>query len=120
MIKPGMIVMYKLSVSDIEDIKHRRRSLEMTMPRAGDLVPMIVVRVWPDNIINGQAMLDAPMGLHETSVSPGDGLGEWGWLELPSKLLMIKDYAIPMDKVIASLPELSKLIEGIKQEGSPC
>lgn len=45
---------------------------------AGEAVPMIIVKVWPDSV-NGQALLDGNDSLWVTSVHEGDGPGKWSW-----------------------------------------
>jgi hypothetical protein len=73
----GRIVLYALTEADAEKINRRRTTGESIAHRLGvekwpegaqahignranalDLVPMTVVRVWNDNMVNGQATLD--------------------------------------------------------------
>lgn len=51
----------------------------------GDAVPLIIVRVWPDEYgpgvpgVNGQALLDGNDALWVTSAKEGAGPGCWSW-----------------------------------------
>lgn len=51
----------------------------------GDVVPLVVVRVWPDEYgpgvpgVNGQAILDGNDQLWVTSAKEGSLPGEWFW-----------------------------------------
>jgi len=103
---PGRIVLYKLSGDDAEQINRRRtnsasiadRLSKETWPRgaqahignehrAGDVVPVIVVHVWPDEYgpgfegFNGQAFLDGNDTLWVTSIKEGPEQGQWMWPE---------------------------------------
>ena len=75
---PGRIVLYKLSQRDAESILLRRSRGEGVgnVPREGDVVPAIVVRVWQHGI-NGQAILDGNDSLWLTSRPEGDEPGTW-------------------------------------------
>ncbi|KJL49528.1 hypothetical protein RS84_00241 [Microbacterium hydrocarbonoxydans] len=81
-ITPGRIVLYKLRPADVAiitaeratDPTHRRGNV----PMPGDVVPLIVVRVWPDGV-NGQAILDGNDSLWVTSARQGDADGQWAW-----------------------------------------
>lgn len=52
---------------------------------AGDVVPLVVVRVWPNEFgdgihgVNGQAMLDGNDTLWITSAREGTEPGTWAW-----------------------------------------
>lgn len=52
---------------------------------AGDIVPLMVVRVWPDEFgpgipgVNGQASLDGNDVLWITSAREGTEHGQWSW-----------------------------------------
>ena len=56
--------------------------------REGDTFPLIVVRVWPHNSVNGQLILDGNDSLWIMSASPedqtlptGGQYGKWRWPE---------------------------------------
>lgn len=87
----GRIVQYVLSQDDAERINDRRvRGLGYgnTEP-AGDVRPLIVVRVWPDEFgpgipgVNGQALLDGNDQLWITSAKEdaAGSPGTWHWPE---------------------------------------
>ena len=97
---PGRIVHYKVSSTDADAINRRRtnhsaiRSRLAAEPsmwphgaqahigntvRAGDVFPMIVVRVWQGDLVNGQAVLDGTDTFWVTSASEGEGNGQWSW-----------------------------------------
>lgn len=77
---PGRIVHYTLSALDAERINARRDADPSTgnRVREGDVVPAIIVRVWPDGI-NGQAFLDGGDTYWLTSRPQGIGPGTWAW-----------------------------------------
>lgn len=51
----------------------------------GEVVPLIIVRVWPDEFgtgkpgVNGQAILDGNDALWVTSAAEGTEPGQWSW-----------------------------------------
>ena len=94
----GRIVHYRLSEQDAVAINRRRaadtRSAAWPVGAqahvgnsvgAGEVVPLIVVRVWPDEYgpgvpgINGQAILDGNDALWVLSAKEGADLGTWAW-----------------------------------------
>lgn len=95
---PGRILHYRLSVTNAEAIRRRRvakphepgwpagaQAHVGNPPNAGDVVPLVVVRVWPDEFgpgvvgVNGQALLDGNDQLWVTSVREGTEPGTWCW-----------------------------------------
>lgn len=90
----GRILHYRLSASDCERIEAQRgdrgdgaRLFQGSHPTPGDVVPLVVVRRWPDEFpnaevtcgVNGQAILDGNDTLWITSAPHGAGDGEWTW-----------------------------------------
>ncbi len=100
----GRIVHYILSADDTKQINRRRTSRvsiaqnieEGKWPigaqahignsaTAGDVVPLMIVRVWPDEYgpgvpgVNGQALLDGNDVLWVTSAREGTEEGQWAW-----------------------------------------
>lgn len=89
----GRIVHYTLSAHDARLIQQRRGISLIghgNDPREGDVVPMIVVRVWPDDGVNGQAFLDGDDSLWLTSRPEGTGPGTWAW---PPRMIDVSTYA---------------------------
>lgn len=101
-ISSGRIVNYTLSAVDAERINRRRtdggsivaRMQEDRWPlgaqahvgnkvRAGEVVPCMIVRVWPEDRINGQAFLDGNDVLWVNSADPSEASqpGCWHWPE---------------------------------------
>lgn len=95
---PGRIVLLKLSAQQAQEINRRRTTgakikLRMdsgTWPRGaqahigneakeGDVVPMMIVRVWSPEMVNGQVFLDGNDTLWATSVHEGDQPGNYSW-----------------------------------------
>jgi hypothetical protein len=93
----GRIVHYTLSAEDAENI-NRRRVVGAVHPdwptgaqahigneaHEGDVVPMIVVRVFQigtpaEGLVNGQAFLDGNDSLWVTSRHEGTMPGTWAW-----------------------------------------
>jgi hypothetical protein len=83
----GRIVQYRLSKNDVARIDAVRGSVGTAhkvgnAPDIGDVVPLIIVRVWgesPDSHVNGQAFLDGNDTLWVTSVKVGDEPGSFAW-----------------------------------------
>ena len=80
-ITPGRTVLYRICEYDIQG-----REFKGNRPYVGDIVPLIVVRVWDKEFgdnpgVNGQLILDCtePSTLWVTSKGEGDGLGQWFW-----------------------------------------
>ena len=88
----GRIVHYRLSAVDVGEI-NRRRNGDPHSPswpsgaqahvgnyvNPGEVVPMIVAKVWGPDCINGQAILDGNDSLWVTSALLGDGERNWSW-----------------------------------------
>lgn len=87
MVKPGDVVLYKLSEMDVARIKEQRSVVvgrwSWNDVCVGEVLPLLAVKVWANEWgegipgINGQVMLDGPDSLWVTSVGPGEGLGQW-------------------------------------------
>jgi|SRR6185295_17620193 len=102
----GRTVLYTLSESDAQAINRRRTNGSSIAARmkaspaewpegaqahignsasAGDVVPLVVVRVWPHEFgegvpgVNGQALLDGNDTLWITSAKEGSEPGTWAW-----------------------------------------
>lgn len=82
----GRLVHYRLSQHDVERLK--AAGWTGNTHRAGDVVPMLVVRPWHQegayekgvSCMNGQAFLDGPGQLWITSAKEGENPGEWSWM----------------------------------------
>lgn len=92
----GRIVRYRLTEQDAQSVNKRRKDAENFGARdnqtgyavhvgntvtAGDEFPAVVVRVWPDGLINAQVLLDGTDTVWVTSRPEGDGPGAWHWPE---------------------------------------
>ena len=107
----GRIVIYRLSNQDAEAMERRRTTgasiaerIKKNTPDSscwplgaqahignplyeGAEVPMVIIRVWPDEFgtgipgVNGQAFLDGNDSLWVTSVKEGNEPGTWHWPE---------------------------------------
>lgn len=102
----GRIVLYTLTEDDATKINRRRtngasvaeqmKAVPAHWPAgaqahignaasAGEVVPMVVVRVWPNEFgdgipgVNGQALLDGNDALWITSAREGTEPGTWAW-----------------------------------------
>lgn len=102
----GRIVLYTLTEQDAAQVNRRRTNgasiadrLKQEPPvwpagaqahignhaNAGDVVPLVVVKVWPneygENVpgVNGQALLDGNDALWVTSAREGTEPGTWMW-----------------------------------------
>jgi hypothetical protein len=92
----GRIVHYTLTQHDADAINKRRADFATHVRleeyadtgyvahfgntvRAGDVYPAFVIRVWPDDLINAQVLLDGTDALWITSRREGDTQGTWSW-----------------------------------------
>lgn len=96
----GRIVHYILSEYDAEQINKRRADAFKNKPtivkdatgyvahvgneaKAGQVLPLIITRVWSDTLVNGQLVLDGNDSLWKTSTSEatddGQAEGHWSW-----------------------------------------
>lgn len=84
------IVHYRLAAQDVDRIERGRGDPSVHLlvgnpVQVGDVVPLIIARVWPDEYgpgipgVNGQALLDGCDSLWVTSAREGAGPGEWAW-----------------------------------------
>lgn len=103
----GRTVLYRLTAKDAEEVNRRRTTGSSIAERIrigewplgaqahignpegeGSVRPMVVVHVWPDEFgpgvpgVNGRVMLDGTDVLWVTSVSEGNGPGQWHWPEM--------------------------------------
>lgn len=78
---PGRILHYKLTIDDAERINARIRTAAMSgnYVEGSEVVPLIVTRAWPGQMVNGQALLDGDDSIWLTSVPEGTGMGTWSW-----------------------------------------
>jgi hypothetical protein len=96
----GRIVHYRLSAENVAQITRRRTTGALIADRMrqsppawpagaqahignpvaeGDPSPMVITRVWPDDRVNGQVLLDGSDVFWATTVEEGDALGQWSW-----------------------------------------
>ena len=90
----GRIVMYNLTDEDAIEINRRREAYfgrdrnnwpegaqahQGNSENDGNTLPMMIVRVWNDKMVNGQVFLDGNDTLWVTSVELGDSIGNWFW-----------------------------------------
>ena len=92
----GRIVLYTLSAQDASSIASRRADAQRNLTehkeaatgvqihvgnsvREGDTFPLVVVRVWPNDSVNGQLMLDGNDTYWVMSKAQGDSAGTWSW-----------------------------------------
>ena len=80
----GRTVHFILTAEQAEQINRRTLPARGNSASAGDVVPLVVVRVWPNEFgdqpgINGQAILDGNDTLWITSAKEGTEPGTWQW-----------------------------------------
>lgn len=68
----GRIVHYKVSAHDSLAVKSNGIRQE-------DILPAVIVRVWNDAGVNIKILCDGPIDCWKTSVTMGDGEGQWSW-----------------------------------------
>ncbi len=82
---PGRLVLYRLTALDAERINDRRTRTNGNIAAAGDEFPMIVTRVWSEECVNGQVLLDGddPLWVSSTTRQNPPGTpqpdGRWRW-----------------------------------------
>ncbi len=92
----GRTVLYKLSERDAEQTNKRRADSKRHFEdntgdapgwiahvgntvQAGEIVPLVIVRVWGGDYVNGQAILDGNDSLWVGSAKEGHADGQWNW-----------------------------------------
>lgn len=93
----GRIVHYKLSANDVTSINSSRSSGSAAVEihgaqmrhgnpvSEGDVLPLVIARVWPDEYgpgilgVSGQVLLDGSDSLWVTSAAEGTEPGTWSW-----------------------------------------
>lgn len=83
----GRILLYKLSQADINAIEAKRAGIGWVGNPlcAGEVVPMIAVRIFEDEFgagipgVNGKLMLDGEDSFWATSRREGSEPGTWSW-----------------------------------------
>lgn len=83
----GDVVEYTLSTGDVVDIMARRTSFANHValpistlgnePKLGDVVPAMIVRVWPSDMVNLKVFLDGGDHHWAQSVKRGGGPGTY-------------------------------------------
>lgn len=70
---------YRLSESDLEIITSQRikTGANGNSHEVGQVVPLLIVRRWPGDAVNGQAILDGEDSLWVQSARQGDEPGNW-------------------------------------------
>lgn len=91
---PGRIVHYSLSEADVLRINSRRSDAKAAHAgtkltgfqvhvgnevRVGDVVPMLIVKTWEGDLVNGQVFLDGNDTLWVTSAHEGPEPGQYHW-----------------------------------------
>lgn len=79
----GRTVHYILGPDDADKINRRRSDAERHMAehrtRAGEAYPLAITRVWPDDTVNGQVLLDGNDTLWVTSRKADNQPATWAW-----------------------------------------
>lgn len=79
----GRIVHYRLSQYDCQRIEFNRSKYGLlgNPVAAGDVVPVLVTKVWSSDLINGKAQIDGEGSFWVTSAARGvgDEPGTWFW-----------------------------------------
>lgn len=74
----GRIVVYQTTEEDKNYF--RLLSAKWNTTNVSEQLPAIVTAVWSETCINVQVMLDGSQGtMWKTSISQGDGEGQWSW-----------------------------------------
>lgn len=81
----GRVVLYTLTVREADEVNRRRdfsaNNHYGNKASPGDVYPMVIVKVWDDQSVNGQVHLDGNDLHWVTSVTDGIGGGHWTWPE---------------------------------------
>ncbi len=94
--KTGLIVHYRLNDKDCVEINRRRDDSKRHFAdntgdapgwiahvgnrvNPGEIVPLLIVRVWPGDRLNGQVVLDGNDSFWACSVGQGHMDGQWTW-----------------------------------------
>jgi hypothetical protein len=78
----GRIVHYRISEADLLTIQRYRDAGAFINPYSiGEIVPMLIVKVWSDTTVNGKAILDGQADLWVSSRTMGEQPNQWCWPE---------------------------------------
>lgn len=78
----GRTVLYTISASDESFLASRfsdQIGRTLNKPRAGDVYPAVIVRVFSEFGANLKVQLDGEPTFWATSRGPGEGEGHWAW-----------------------------------------
>ena len=74
----GRVIIYKPTEAEQNEMKFNLVTLQSCNKQVE--LPGIVVAVWGESTINAQVFLDGHPGLlWKTSITQGDGEGQWNW-----------------------------------------
>ncbi len=126
----GRIVLYVVSEYDAVYINERRSEHAFpqgfNLPQPGDILPLIICRVWPPELydgketINGQVLLDGSGVLWKTSVHGDEAkaLGTWHWPDLgikPETLARVMQSDPPLKQPAMSAGEYAGVVATLSQ-----
>jgi hypothetical protein len=73
----GRIVLYTLTEHDAERVNRAITLHDGNQAHLGDVLPMLIVRVWSPDLVNGQVFLDGNYSLWVTSAAQGTEPRQW-------------------------------------------
>lgn len=128
----GRIVLFTVSATIASAIADERArsdgKLKGNPVQEGDVVPLVVVRVWDENTgyLNGQLVIDGNHGHWVSSVSPADFKptpGFWHWPEIKPEAAVGTTPASALFTAISDTKQfrksLDEVLSEIKQSSSP-
>jgi hypothetical protein len=77
--KPTLARIVHLTLSSDLAASINRSGLPGNACEAGQILPFQITRVWSDDLVNGQLILDGPQNHWITSVHQGTGPDQWHW-----------------------------------------
>lgn len=82
-VKVGEIVLYKVTASDAKNYAEQisKAGFYANTHDEGQVVPLVVSKIWSPNYINGQCLMDGPGTLWVTSVQLGDQPGQFSFAD---------------------------------------
>jgi hypothetical protein len=82
-----------------------RKGLAGNPCQEDQVLPFIVTRIWSDDLVNGQLILDGPQNHWMTSVHQGTGPDQWHWPVVEPAVALVAESVAPINAASAELED---------------
>lgn len=83
-----------------------RKGLAGNPCREGQVLPFILTRIWSDDLVNGQLILDGPQNHWMSSVHKGTGPDQWHWPVVEPAVALVAESVAPINAAACRCEEL--------------